>query len=156
MLLKYVPKNEHIKMVVLSKVDGVTLTRTMVQLLPGVNEVTDSEWKCMKPNISAELERNEIVILAQKVKGKKVTDLKDMPSLVAVKFVSECKNPESLVKWYKEETREEVRVAIMDKMEEFGIEKPSSEIGDVETSTMTLDEFEDSEDEDSEDEDSED
>lgn len=159
MLLKFSPKVEHLKMVVLSPVDGVVLTKTLVQLLPGVNEVTEDEWKCMRPNISAELECGEITILAQKVSdgrgkpgGRKAKDLVQMPVNIAVTYINECMNPETLTKWYKEETREEVRLAITKKMDKLGLDKPEDEIPDApNASPMSIDEFE-SDDEDSDDE----
>ena len=67
MLLKFSPKVEHLKCVVLTPKEGLTLSRTMVKLLPGTNEVTNDEWKAMRGNIVKELESGEIKILAQKV-----------------------------------------------------------------------------------------
>ena len=109
MLIKFNPKVEHLKCVVLTPKEGLNLTRTMVHLLPGTNEVTDDEWKAMRGNINTELENGEIVALAQKVGdgrgkpgGRKAKNLVDMPVNIAVKYVSECNNPETLEKWYKE------------------------------------------------------
>lgn len=150
MLVKFSPKVEHLKMVVLSPVDGVVLTKTLVQLLPGVNEVTEDEWKCMRPNIKSEIDSGEITILAQKVSdgrgkpgGRKAKDLVQMPVNIAVTYVAECMNPETLTKWYKEETREEVRLAITKKMDKLGLDKPEDEIPDApNASPMSIDEFE--------------
>lgn len=155
MLLKFSPKVDHLKMVILTPVDGVVLTKTMVQLLPGVNEVTEDEWKCMRPNITSELDKGEITILAQKVSegrgrpgGRKAKDLVQMPVNIAVTYIAECMNPETLTKWYKEETREEVRLAITKKMDKLGLDKPEDEIPDApNASPMSIDEY-DSDDED--------
>lgn len=159
MLIKYSPKIEHLKCVVLTPSEGLTLERNMVHLLPGTNEITDDEWKAMRGNIAPELETGEITILAQKVGdgrgkpgGRKAKNLVDMPVNIAVKYVSECNNPETLQKWYKEITKEEVRLAITKRMKALEVETPEDEIPDApNASPMTLDEFDN--DNDSEDED---
>ena len=161
MLIKFSPKVEHLKCVVLTPKEGLTLTRTMVQLLPGTNEVTDDEFKAMRGNIVKELEDNEIIILAQKVGegrgkpgGRKAKNLVDMPVNIAVKYVSECNNPETLVKWYKEVTKEEVRLAITKRMKSLNIDTPEDEIPEAPNSSpMSLDEFDDDDFEDFSDED---
>lgn len=153
MLLRYSPKTDHLKMVTLTPVEGVAFTKTLVQLLPGVNEVTEEEWKGMRPNIEDELERGEIKILAQKVSdgrgkpgGRKAKDLVQMPVNIAVTYISECMNPETLVKWYKEETREEVRIHITKKLEKLGVSIPEDEIPDApNASPMSLDELDENE-----------
>ena len=162
MLLKYSPKIDHLCMVALTPAEGVVLTKNLVQLLPGVNEVTENEWAAMRPNITAELESGEITILAQKVSdgrgkpgGRKAKDLVQMPVNIAVTYINECMNPETLTKWYKEETREEVRLTITKKMDKLGLEKPEDEIPDApNASPMSIDEFE-SEDEEFDDEETE-
>ena len=153
MLLRYSPKTDHLKMVALTPVEGVAFTKTLVQLLPGVNEVTEEEWKGMRPNIADEIERGEIKILAQKVSdgrgkpgGRKAKDLVQMPVNIAVTYVSECMNPETLVKWYREETREEVRIHITKKLEKLGLPIPEDEIPDApNASPMSLDELDEDE-----------
>lgn len=157
MLIKYSPKIEHLKCVVLTPSEGLTLERNMVHLLPGTNEITDDEWKAMRGNIVPELDSGEIVILAQKVSdgrgnvgGRRAKNLADMPVNIAVKYVSECNNPETLQKWYKEITKEEVRLAITKRMKALEVETPEDEIPEApNASPMSLDEFDnDSEDED--------
>ena len=149
MLLKFSPKVEHLKCVVLTPKEGLTLERTMVHLLPGTNEVTDDEFKAMRGNIISELESGEITILAQKVGdgrgkpgGRKAKNLADMPVNIAVKYVSECNNPETLTKWYKEVTKEEVRLAITKRMKALEVEEPTEEIPEAPNAApMSLDEF---------------
>lgn len=149
MLIKYSPKIEHLKCVVLTPSEGLTLERNMVHLLPGTNEITDDEWKAMRGNIVPELDSGEIVILAQKVSdgrgnvgGRRAKNLIDMPVNIAVKYVSECNNPETLKKWYKEITKEEVRLAITKRMKALDVETPEDEIPDApNASPMSLDEF---------------
>lgn len=153
MLIKYEPKVEHLKCVTLTPKEGLKLERTMVKLLPGTNEVTNDEWKAMRGNIVSELESGEIRILAQKVSagrgkvgGIKAKDLKDMPVNLAVKYVSECSNPDTLKKWFKEITNEEVRLAITKKFEKLEIERPEDEIPDTPNEApMSLDEFDEDE-----------
>lgn len=154
MLLRFSPKVDHVKCVVISPVEGLAVEKTLVQLLPGVNEVTEGEWQGMRPNIAKEIESGEITILAQKVSdgrgkpgGRKAKDLTEMPVNIAVNYVNECENPETLKKWYLEEVREEVRVSIMKKMEKLGIEKPEDKIPDApNASPMSLDEYDGDED----------
>lgn len=164
MLIKFNPKVEHLKCVVLTPKEGLNLTRTMVHLLPGTNEVTDDEWKAMRGNINVELENGEIVALAQKVGdgrgkpgGRKARNLKDMPVNIAVKYVSECNNPETLEKWYKEVTKEEVRLAITKRMKALEVEEPTDEIPDApNASPVSLDELDDFDDDENEEETEED
>ena len=158
MLIKFNPKVEHLKCVVLTPKEGLNLTRTMIHLLPGTNEVTDDEWKAMRGNINTELENGEIVALAQKVGdgrgkpgGRKAKNLVDMPVNIAVKYVSECNNPETLEKWYKEVTKEEVRLAITKRMKALEVEEPTDEIPDApNASPVSLDELDDFDDDDNE------
>lgn len=155
MLIKFSPKVEHLKCVTLTPKEGLELSRTMVKLLPGTNEVTDDEWKAMRGNIIAELDSGEISILAQKVsagrgklEGKKAKNLKDMPVNLAIKYVSECNNPDTLTKWYKEITNEEVRLAITKKFKKLEIDLPDDEIPDTPNgSPMSLEEFDEDENE---------
>lgn len=168
MLIKFNPKVEHLKCVVLTPKEGLNLTRTMVHLLPGTNEVTDDEWKAMRGNINIELENGEIVALAQKVGdgrgkpgGRKAKNLVDMPVNIAVKYVSECNNPETLEKWYKEVTKEEVRLAITKRMKALEVDEPTDEIPETPNASPVsleeLDEFDDDEEtEDGDDEENED
>lgn len=163
MLLKYQPKVEHLKCVMLTPKEGLNLEREMIHLLPGTNEVTNDEWKAMRENIIEELESGEIKILAQKVSagrgkigGVKAKDLKQMPVNLAVKYVSECNNPDTLTKWYKEITNEEVRLAITKKFKKLEIELPEDDIPDdtklENEAPMSLEEFDSDENDFSDDE----
>lgn len=138
MLIKYLPKVEHLKCVVLTPKEGLELSRSMVQLIPGTNEVTDDEWKAMRGNIQVELESGEIKILAQKLEnGAKAKNLKEMSVANAVRYVNECNSPDTLKKWYNEITKEEVRLAITKKMQKLGIEPPEDKIPDDEEETVS-------------------
>jgi hypothetical protein len=137
MLIKYQPEYDHIKCVPLvhslnepDELKKIILTRPQVQLLPGVNEVTDDEWKIMKPHLAAELKSKVISIVEKEVqKSKRAPDgkaknLKEMPADEAIELVSKCVNPDTLKKWYREETREEVRLSIVEMMKELKVDLP--------------------------------
>jgi hypothetical protein len=149
MLIKYLPTIEHLKCVMFTPKTGLKLDRSMVQLIPGTNEVTDDEWKAMRGNIQAELDSGEIKILAQKLSnGAKAKNLKEMSNANAIRFVNECNSPETLKKWWKEITKEEVRLAITKRMEKLGVEAPEDEDipDDDESETVTAADDEDDED----------
>ena len=125
MLIKFMPKVEHLKCIMLTPKPGLEVGRSMVQLIPGTNEVTDDEWKAMRGNIQSELDSGEIKILAQKLSdGVKAKNLKEMSAANAVRYVNECNSPETLKKWYSEITKEEVRLAITKRMQKLGVEPP--------------------------------
>jgi len=135
MLLRYKPKYDHIKCVPLVPTTPETkklkIDRAQVQLLPGVNEVTDDEYEVMKLHLAREIKSGELSVIEKEVaKGKtnptggKSHNLKTMPAKDAIGLVGECVNPETLAKWHKEETRDEVRLAIVEKMKELKIDVP--------------------------------
>lgn len=147
MLIKFMPKVEHLKCIMLTPKDGLKLERSMVQLIPGTNEVTDDEWKAMRGNIQSELESGEIKILAQKLStGVKAKNLKEMSAANAVRYVNECNSPETLKKWYSEITKEEVRLAITKRMQKLGVEPPE-EKDDLSEEDETAEPDDDGEDE---------
>ena len=147
MLIRYNPKVEHLKCVILTPKEGLELGRSMVQLIPGTNEVTDDEWKAMRPNIEAELNSGEIKILAKKLdNGTKLKNLKEMSVADAVRYVNECNSPDTLKKWYNEITKEEVRLAITKKMQKLGVEPLEDKIPDDEDEESVSVDDEDDED----------
>ena len=138
MLIKFMPKVEHLKCIMLAPKDGLKLERSMVQLIPGTNEVTDDEWKAMRGNIQSELDSGEIKILAQKLSaGVKAKNLKEMSAANAVRYVNECNSPETLKKWYSEITKEEVRLAITKRMQKLGVEPPEENVVSSEEDEIT-------------------
>jgi hypothetical protein len=144
MLIRYKPKQDHLKCVPLIPSAGETrslkLERTQVQLLPGINEVTDDEWKVMKPWLTAEIKSGVITTIEKEVvKSKRAPDgkarnLKELPTMDAVAMVGETVNPDTLNKWYQKETREEVRLTIIERMKALKIEIPKFK-GVTETAT---------------------
>ena len=154
MLLSYRPKNDHIKIIPLipvsAKAKEVKITRNQVQLLPGTNEISDDEWLVIKDHIKRELEAKIIVPIEKKVTASKrapegtAKNLAEMPSSEAVSIVEKCTNPETLTKWYQEETRDEVRFRIIEQMKEMKMEIPKlsasgkdDEDGDEDSDTET-------------------
>lgn len=138
MLIKFMPKVEHLKCIMLTPKPGLELGRSMVQLIPGTNEVTDDEWKAMRGNIQSELDSGEIKILAQKLSdGVKAKNLKEMSAANAVRYVNECNSPETLKKWYSEITKEEVRLAIIKRMQKLGVEPPEEKDDSSEEDEIT-------------------
>jgi len=147
MLILYKPKQEHIKIVPLIPVSpaakNVKLTRNQVQLLPGTNEITDDEWIVIKDHLKREIDSGVIVVVEKSVSSAKVPDgkaknLKDMPTKEAIELVEGCNNPETLTKWYLEESRDEVRVLVVEKMRELKVDIPKrpSSSGDDKPKTI--------------------
>ena len=153
MLIKFMPKVEHLKCIMLTPKEGLELGRSMVQLIPGTNEVTDDEWKAMRGNIQSELDSGEIKILAQKLSaGVKAKNLKEMSAANAVRYVNECNSPETLKKWYSEITKEEVRLAITKRMQKLGVEPPEDNDVSSDEDETTAPDDDDEDDTDSKDE----
>jgi hypothetical protein len=147
------PKVEHLKCIMLTPKEGLELGRSMVQLIPGTNEVTDDEWKAMRGNIQSELDSGEIKILAQKLStGVKAKNLKEMSAANAVRYVNECNSPETLKKWYSEITKEEVRLAITKRMQKLGVEPPEEKNDSSEEDEITDSDDDGTDETDSEDE----
>jgi hypothetical protein len=126
MLIRYTPKTKHIKCVPLFTKDGnIKLTRSQVELHPGVNEVSEDEWTVMKTILGSD---NEItVIKAGKTDSpatppKTVKALKDVSSAQAVEIVKNCSSGETLKKWYRSEVREIVLLAILKQLKKINVD----------------------------------
>ncbi|GHV81177.1 hypothetical protein AGMMS49944_29680 [Spirochaetia bacterium] len=136
MLLKFAPKNgAHLKVIPLVPVGDaakkIVLTRSQVNLLPGTNEVTDDEYAVMKPHITFELAKGIIVPVVKKVPGSPdQKNLKDYTAKEAIKLVEDCVNPDTLKKWTREETREEVRAKLARRCEKLKIEITEKDLED--------------------------
>jgi hypothetical protein len=151
MIIRYKPKNDHIKIIPLVPVDDagrkVKLIgkKSQLQLLPGINEVTDDEWIVIKPYLQSVIGKEIFAVEKEVPKSKRAPEGKakniiEMPVKEAVTYAQECVNPETLKKWYQEETREEVRIIIVQKMEELKIELPKvdlDKIGNQDTGSDT-------------------
>jgi hypothetical protein len=125
MLIKYTPKTDHIKCVPLITTDSsVKLTRSQVDLSPGINEVSEDEWKVMQTILADD---NEITIVETKAKSatekpKHARALKDIASTQAVEAVKNCSSVETLKKWYRFETREIVLLAIIRQFKKLNVD----------------------------------
>jgi hypothetical protein len=126
----------------------MTLTRTQVQLLPGTNEVTENEWAIMQAHIQAEIKAGMIVAVSKNItagngkdaKPGKAKSLKEMPVKTAVQYIADCVNPDSLKKWYETETRDEVRLAVVKRMETLKIEVPKTSLENDDRTSLENDE----------------
>jgi len=137
MLIKYQPKQDHILTVPLTlpvkageDLKKLKLEREQVQLVPGINEVPDDEWTLMKAYLGNKITAGIVSPIEKKVKNAKsgveetVHDLKGVPAKEAGALIVGCHNPDTLKKWYQEETREELRLLIIEKMKELKIDIP--------------------------------
>lgn len=129
MLIKYKPKIEHIKTIPLipSAEDPKSYNRSIVQLMPGTNEVSEDEWAAIKPHIAAEIKSGEIVPFSvdapkSKAPDKKAKTLKDVPARIAKEIIEKCVNPATLKKWFAEETRDEVLLIVIKRMRKLKLD----------------------------------
>jgi hypothetical protein len=105
--------------------------RSQLQLLPGINEVSDEEWAMMEPHLAAEIAGGIITILERKEKSaygeaekRPAKRLSEFPAAFAEDLVKQCVNPDTLRKWYNEEDRGSVRVHIVKRMEKLKVAIP--------------------------------
>jgi hypothetical protein len=125
MLIKYTPKIRHIKCVPLITTDrNVKLTRSQVELSPGINEVSEDEWAVMQAILTGD---NEITVVKTEAKtaaekSKHARALKDVAPAQAVEIVKNCSSGETLKKWYRTETREIVLLAILKQLQKLNID----------------------------------
>jgi hypothetical protein len=130
MLIKYKPKVEHIKTIPLipDPANPKSYARSQVMLLPGTNEVTDDEWEAIKPHVTAEISAGEIAAFTVKAgakggeEGGRARNLVDVPVRVALEIVEKCVNPATLKKWFAEESREAVLLAVTKRMRKFKLD----------------------------------
>jgi len=96
-------------------------TKEFIHLLPGYNEVDDSEWEQIKNNCKPRLEDNNLVLLTKKEGDKEIivsfSDIaKDNPDK-AVEIVNQTYNISLLEKWKSETSRDELRSAIFNQID---------------------------------------
>ncbi|GHU34518.1 hypothetical protein FACS1894172_14910 [Spirochaetia bacterium] len=138
MLLQFNPINgAHMKVVPLIPVTDdqkkIHLNKSQVKFLPGTNEVTDAEWSILQTHLAQEIADGVIVLLDKKVAVapgrpggmKSLQNLAELPTRLAIEYVEQCINPDTLLKWYGEEFRDEVRTRISRKMEILKVDFPS-------------------------------
>lgn len=108
-----------------------------VILLPGVNEVPDEVWKKIRPSLISHLNaRNLITIEENKIiekegkpdKNGKIEKIKEKTSIPkkfteldpeeCLSLIAQTNNLPTLEKWKKEEKREDVRIALMERLNE--------------------------------------
>jgi hypothetical protein len=127
MLIKYKPKVEHLKCIPLipDPKDPKSYSRNNIMLIPGTNEITDEEWAAIQSLITTEIKNKEIVqimVESKKTKNGKARNLCDVPSNIARDIITKCSNPATLKKWFKEETRDEVLLAVTKRMRKLKLD----------------------------------
>lgn len=101
--------------------------RSQVMLFPGVNEVDNDEFEVIRVHIKTDLDSKRIEILSEKSHSQPGQKAEETDTLVkvaakkAVALVKETTSPESLSKWLDTEVRDEVRVAIKNRIEELDL-----------------------------------
>lgn len=99
--------------------------RDTITLLPGINEVSADEWELMKLHIERDIAMGDIQVLQFKTAqgsnkpAHRVETIRDLPPKEAIALLKDTGNPETLQRWYSEETRDEVRSALKTRMEEL-------------------------------------
>ena len=121
MLIRYKPKVDHVKCIPLipDPKDPKSYDRNQIMLIPGTNEITDDEWAAIKSLVATEIKLGEISVMnveSKKSKDGKARSLKEVPFSIARDIIAKCNNPATLKKWYKEETRDEVLLAVTKQM----------------------------------------
>ena len=124
MLIKW--KKDCIKGIEMIAAGGVSAegVRPNIVLLPGVNDVSEKEWKLIsihcKPNIDAgELSEVKVKVVSGG-KEKTVTAFKDMKIADQKVMIAECVNPDTLKGWLVSNVGENIRYMITKRLEEIG------------------------------------
>ena len=116
MLVQY--KNNNVLMTQIE--EGAPILR----ILPGVNEVTDADWNKVRSTLSTKIDDGMLLEIGTVTKkgDKEVVSPKkfhDFVAAEAVAIVGETYDVELLEKWRKLEKRDEVRLAIVNQIEEM-------------------------------------
>lgn len=103
--------------------------RDSIMLLPGINEVSEDEWEHMKLHIEREIATGDIMVMNFKTPAGKdkpprlVQTIRDIDAKEAIAMIKESANPETLQRWNVEESRDEVRVVLKERMDELRVPK---------------------------------
>jgi hypothetical protein len=130
MFIKYNPKDPHVKTIpVVVKSSGgqaVPLAADSVIIRPGTNELTEEQWKAIKPHLQDEIDKKIIVPFTVPVNKagsvKKAGTLKDVPVSVARKIIDSCQNVADLKKWGKQELPDEVLLLVLKRLRKFKVD----------------------------------
>lgn len=105
-----------------------------ISLLPGHNEVEDSDWENIKGQLKDKIENDLIEVIEikdvkevevdGKLKKKAVnrTKLTEIPAVQAVEIISETYDLKTLRGWRKVEGRDEIRAVLAEQI--LAVEKP--------------------------------
>ncbi len=97
-------------------------------LFPGYNFIEDKIYKEIANDLKRYVDQGRMEILGEiktvKQNNKNVTkvyskDLKDFEGNKAIEIVKNCNNRKTLEKWKKEDSRDEVRIAIKEKIDDI-------------------------------------
>jgi hypothetical protein len=132
MLIKFTTKDAHVKVVPLVPISAdarkVKISKSQIQLLPGNNFVTDNEWLIMKDHLATEISSGVLTVVEKRVEPSKrsptgkARNLREMPVGIASDIIKDTTNPETLRKWYREETRDAVLQHIARRMKAVKID----------------------------------
>lgn len=147
MFIKYNPKDPHVKTIpVVIKSSGgqaVPLAADSVIIRPGTNELTEEQWKAIKPHLQDEIDKKIIVPFTVPVKKAgsvtKAGTLKDVPVSVARKIIDSCQNVADLKKWGKQELPDEVLLLVLKRLRKFKVDPDELVDGEPEDEDDTLD-----------------
>jgi hypothetical protein len=101
-------------------------------LLPGVNEISEKDWRIMKPSLSLEIEHGQITVMEEMTRKSGdsapviAKSLDELTPKKAVELVKLTNSGETLNIWLAKETRADIRRRIEDRLAELGIEKDDS------------------------------
>jgi hypothetical protein len=100
-----------------------------IVLYPGVNEVNDADFTVAREHLENDIKLKRIEILEKRVPGKtedgknttipEPKTLKDFNAEKCRALIDQVNEPETLKKWKKRETRDEIRNAIQNRMDEI-------------------------------------
>jgi hypothetical protein len=138
MLLNW--KKDNLKVVPLIPITDeakkVQLKRSVLTLLPGINEVGDDEFLVAKPHLAANIKQGTLVVLQEKTATapgrpqKPANSIVDLPVKKAVALIKETHSQETLNLWLALETRDEVRKRISARLKELDLEEVPADVPD--------------------------
>jgi len=118
MIVNWKRKNAGLKTIDIPNANGKT-ERTIF-FLPGNNEISEDDWKKIKSNkqIQEEIKMGDIEeIYGVDESNKKTTSIKEMKAEDAIKIISETYDLKTLKKWRKQDSRDEVRSELKNRIE---------------------------------------
>ncbi len=125
MLLKW--NENRILFAELFPVDGAQPEGSNIKLLPGVNEISEVNWKCLKGHVQHHLASGALAVLEEKTQtgpGKPqqvASGLKDLSPKKAWALIQETHNPDTLNKWLNDNISDVVRHYVEERIKALGL-----------------------------------